>query len=108
MQKYFNSIKQFTFLEHLKFCSPNNAIKHKNDIIDNFCNEYKIKLIFSSSYKPSTNRVVIEITHMEIRKHIMLNIIENEEEFEINKNILEEINIHNNSIHTKTSYKPVE
>ena len=38
----------------------------------------------------------------------MLNFIEIEDEFEINNNILEAINIYNNNIHTTTGQKPIE
>ena len=37
-----------------------------------------------------------------------LQFIENKDEFELNNILLDAINIHNNNIHTKTKYKPIE
>ena len=82
------------------------AKNRKNDNIDNFCRENRIKHIFSSLYIPSINGVV-EFTHKEIRKYIMLNNIESEDNFEKNNIILEAKNLHNNNIHTSTGYKPI-
>lgn len=51
-----------------------------------FVMNLKLNIYFLPPYKSSTNGVV-EVTHKEIRKHIMLNFIENEDEFEINNSI---------------------
>ena len=65
-------LKQFIF----SFGTPeilqsDNGSEYKNELISNFCVENKIKQIFSSPYRPSTNGVV-EVAYKEIRRHIML------------------------------------
>ena len=103
-----NSLKQFIFSfgVPLLFQSDNGS-EYKNHIISDFCSSYKINHIFSSPYKPSTNGVV-EVTHKEIKKHVLLDFLDNEDEFELNGSLLDAINIHNNNIHSTTGYKPIE
>ena len=84
-----------------------NGSEYKNQILSNFCLDYNIKHIFSSPYKPSANGVV-EVTQKEIRKQIILDFIENEDDFDLNGSLLDAINIHNNNIHISMGYKPIE
>ena len=84
-----------------------NGSEYKNELISNFCVENKIKQIFSSPYRPSTNGVV-EVAHKEIRRHIMLDFLDDEDNFDLNNSIVDAINIHNNNIHTSTGYKPID
>ena len=101
-------LKQFIF----SFGTPeilqsDNEGEYKNELISNFWVENKIKQIFSSPYRPSTNGE-LEVTHKEIRRHIMLDFLDDEDNFDLNNSILDPINIHNNNIYTSTGYKTIE
>jgi len=101
-------LKQFVYsFGKPEILQSDNGSEYKNDIISTFCSENNIKQIFSSPYRPSTNGVV-EVSHKEIRRHVIMEFIKNEEDFDINNVILDAINIHNNNTHTTTKYKPIE
>ena len=102
------SLKQFIYFFGVQEILQNdNGSEYKNDIISQFCSEKSIKYIFSSPYEPSTNSIV-EVVQKEIRRHVILDFLDDEEDFDLNNSRLEVINIHNNNMHSTTGYKPID
>ena len=65
----------------------------------------RIKLKFP--YHPSTNGVV-EISHNEIRKNVIIYYSESPINFNLTNAILEIVQNHNNNIQTVTDYRPID
>ena len=64
-------------------------------------------MVFSSPYHLKSNRA-IESVHKEIRKYLLNKFIKNEINFDIEKELLNIIKIHNNKVHSSTSRIPKE
>jgi len=86
-------IKNFCMMVgYPKILQSDNGLEYKNNIIKNFCENNNIKQIFSSLRHPETNGV-IEVSHQEIRKNVILEFSRYPDNFDLNNTILDAINI---------------
>ena len=90
-----------------KILQTYNGSEYKNSLLNEFCLSKNIQHIFSSPNHPKSNEVV-EVSHKEIRKNVMIYYGEYPSNIDLNNAILNVIDIHNNNIHTVTNYKPCE
>ena len=90
-----------------KILQSDNDSEYKNNIIKNFCIKNNIKQIFSAPLHPETNGV-IEVSHKEIRKNVIINYSHNPYNFDLNNAVLDAIENHNQNIHTLTHYRPID
>ena len=81
--------------------------EYKNHLMEEFCIEHNIKYIFSSPHHPQTNGI-IDVTHKEIRKNVILYYSKNSEHFNLKNIIINAVDSHNRNIHTITKYRPIE
>ena len=104
-----NSVKEFCLtIGFPKIIQTDNGKEYKNSLFKDFCEKHSITHIFSSPYHPQTNGVV-EVSHKEIRKNLILMYSENEgDNFNLKNSLLEVIYIHNNNIHTSTNHRPID
>lgn len=82
-----------------------NCSEYNNTVINNFLTTNNVKHINSSPRHPQTNGVV-EIVHKEVRKNILLNFNQFEDENSFKNLILDCVDIHNNNEDTVTGFKP--
>ena len=102
------SIREFCILlGYPKILQTDNGGEYKNHIMEDFCEKNNINHIFSSPYHPQTNGVV-EVSHKEIRKNLVLFYSKYSDNFNIKNALLEIVDNHNNKIHTTTLFKPNE
>lgn len=103
-----NSFKEFCILIAIPIIlQTDNGGEYKNELFKEYCLNNDIKHIFSSPYHPKT-KGVIEVSHKEILKNVLLYYSANPYNFNLKNDILDEFSIHNNKIHTVTNYKPNE
>ena len=79
-----------------------NGTEFSNRLQKNYCIDNNINLVFSSPYHLKSNRA-IESVHKEIRKYLLNKFIKNEINFDLEKELLNIIKIHNNKVHSSTS-----
>ena len=103
-----NAIKQFCLMIGIpQIIQSDNGSEYRNSLFEEFCLQKNIKHIFSSPHNPQANGI-IEVSHKEIRKFVMINYSENPDNFNLQNVILEAIDVHNNKIHTVTKKKPID
>ena len=90
-----------------KILQCDNGGEFKNSLLENYCINNNIKLIFSSPYHPQTNGAC-ESVHKEIRKHILSQYLNKHNNFNIEEELLAIIKIHNNKPHSTTKRIPQE
>ena len=85
-----------------------------NKDLTDFCNEHNIIFIQSRPRNPKCNGIV-EVSHKEIRKHVLSKYALNEDndedethDFDLKDILLDAYYTHNNNIHTSTKKKPVD
>ena len=101
-------IKNFCMMVgYPKILQSDNDSEYKNNIIKNFCIKNNIKQIFIAPRHPETNGV-IEVSHKEIRKNVIINYSHNPYNFDLNNAVLDAIENHNQNIHTLTHYRPID
>lgn len=99
-------IKEFCIiLGYPKIIQTDNGGEYKNTLWSQFCEEKNIKHIFSTPYHPEKNGV-IEVSHKEIRKNVMISYANNPFNFNLKISLLNAIDIHNSNIHTTTKFRP--
>lgn len=90
-----------------KILQSDNGSEYKNDLMEEFCIEHNIKLIFSSPHHWQSIGI-IEVTHKEIRKNVILYYSKNTEHFNLKNVIINAADNHNRNIHTITKYRSIE
>ena len=103
-------LKIDTFIQSFgepKIFQCDNGTEFSNRLLKNYCIDNNINLVFSSPYHPQTNGAC-ESVHKEIRKYLLNKFINNENNFDIEKELLNVIKIHNNKVHSSTSRIPKE
>jgi transposase InsO family protein len=90
-----------------KIFQSDNGSEFSNRLLKNYCTENNIKLVFSSPYHPKSNGAC-ESVHKEIGKYLLNKFIKNEDNFELEKELLNIIKIYNNKVHSTTSRIPKE
>ena len=103
-----NCFKEFCILVGTpKILQTDNGGEYKNNLFKNYCDENNIKHIFSSPYHPESNGIV-EVSHKEIRKNVIISYSEHPDNFNLKNVLLDAVAIHNQNIHTSTNYKPID
>ena len=101
-----NKIEQYVLSFGIpKTLQYNNGEEFKNKILENYCINNNIKLIFSTPNHAQANGAC-ESVHKEIRKYILCQYLNTPITFNIEEEIFSIIKIHNNKPHTTTKRIP--
>ena len=96
------------YIENFGKCNilqVDNGPEFRNNLLESYCKNNNIKLIYSSPYHPQTNGVC-EVVHKEIRKYIYGEYYKHKKIFDIESELFNITKIHNNQIHSTTKRIP--
>ena len=82
-----------------------NGLEFCNSELNNYCINNDIKIVHGRPHHPQSQGAC-EVCHKEIKKYIYTKFLEDEENFNLNKSLVEIINIHNNKKHSITEEIP--
>ena len=82
-----------------------NGLEFCNSDIENFCINNDIKIIHGKPRHPQSQGAC-EVCHREIKKYIYSKFIKEDDDFNLNKSLVEITNIHNNKKHSITEEIP--
>ena len=105
----FKAIKEFTYTLGIpNILQTDNGLEFLNKELTDFCNKHNIAFIQPPARNPKCNGIV-EVSHKEIRNHVLTKYALNEDnDADLKDILLEACYIHNNNVHTSTKKKPID